>query len=137
MTLPRGRGWEKYISRTSPTLSRSSVWKASAITMTATVWGIRSGRKRRLSAVRWKAASIREQALYFQLRHRPPDVWDLRFRAGIADTEEDPYIRPPPLCWRHCLPLGGWWCGGRLHLEGLLQQDIPLRRTGDPWFWAG
>ena len=43
----------KNIFRASPTLYGSSVWKASAITMTATAWGIRGGRKRRLSSLRF------------------------------------------------------------------------------------
>ena len=48
----------KSIFRASPTPSGSSVWKVSTITMTAAAWGIRGGRKRRLSAMRRQAASI-------------------------------------------------------------------------------
>ena len=48
----------KYIFRASPTPPGSLVWKVSAITMTVTEWGIRRGRKRRLSVVRCQAASI-------------------------------------------------------------------------------
>ena len=46
------RSGNKNIFRASYTLSGSFVWKASAITMTATAWEICSGRKHRLSAVR-------------------------------------------------------------------------------------
>ena len=51
--------------RASLTPYGSSVWKASAITMTTQVWGVCGGRKRRLSAVRRQAASIAAQALSF------------------------------------------------------------------------
>ena len=59
------RSGNKNIFRASPTPSGSSVWKVSAITMTAAAWGIHGGRNRRLSVVRWKAASIATLARSF------------------------------------------------------------------------
>ena len=52
------RSGNKKILRASPTPSGSLVLKVSAITMTATEWGMRGGRKRKPSAVRRQAASI-------------------------------------------------------------------------------
>ena len=52
------RSVNKNIFWSSPTLSGSSVWNVSAITMAATAWGVYGRGKRRLSAVRRQAASI-------------------------------------------------------------------------------
>ena len=74
--------------------------------------------------------------VFFERRHRPPDVQQLRCRDGVADPEEAPQIRSPSLCWRHRLPFWiGWWVWG-WKLEGLLHQDLlswGLLRGGVGW----
>ena len=52
------RSGNKNTLRASPTSSRPSVLKASAITMNAMAWGMRGRQKRRTSVVRRQAASI-------------------------------------------------------------------------------
>ena len=59
------RSGNKNILRSYPTPSESSVWEVSAITMTATEWGIHGERKSSLSPVRRQAASIADLAWSF------------------------------------------------------------------------
>ena len=65
--------------------------------------------------------------------HLPPYFQELRHSDGIADPEEAPQIRSPPLCWRHCLPSRSGQRGRGLQLKQLLQQDLlawRMRRGG-------